>query len=124
MEVIAMTLDAKAAAHLAKLLGMCGSAHAGERSAAALKASEFVRGRGLTWHEVVVTRTPARTAHHNSDNDDWRAMREYCMRHSNRLRPREHQFVVSLGEWRGDLTEKQSKWLDAIVARVRKQTGR
>jgi hypothetical protein len=118
-------LDPQALGRLIKLLGMLGSVHAGERSAAALKASEFVRGRGLTWHEVVTTHNaaPAHAARHNNDHDDWRAMRDYCARHSNRLRSRELEFIVSLDDWRGNLTEKQSKWLDAIVARVRKQAG-
>jgi hypothetical protein len=39
--------------HLAKLLGMLGSNHAGERAAAGLKAHEFIRRLGLTWLEVL-----------------------------------------------------------------------
>ena len=36
-------------ARLVKLLGMLGSAHPGERAAAALKASEWVRDHSTTW---------------------------------------------------------------------------
>jgi hypothetical protein len=38
---------------LAKFLGMLGSAHAGERAAAGLKADKLVREAGLTWHQVI-----------------------------------------------------------------------
>jgi hypothetical protein len=37
---------------LAKLCGMFGSAHAGERAAAAAKADQLVRNLGLTWFDV------------------------------------------------------------------------
>jgi len=38
---------------LAKLLGMCGSHHEGERANAARMASDMVREAGLTWPEVL-----------------------------------------------------------------------
>ncbi len=39
---------------LAKLLGMLGSNQLGERASAAQKADEFVRGKGLTWFDVIL----------------------------------------------------------------------
>lgn len=39
---------------LAKLLGLLGSAHAGERDAAGLAAERLVRGAGLTWRQVLL----------------------------------------------------------------------
>src|SRR5579859_4066473 len=42
-------LDAKTADKLAKLLGMMGSEHAGERAAAAARAEELRRKLGKTW---------------------------------------------------------------------------
>jgi len=39
---------------LAKLCGMLGSSHDGERAAAALKATEFLKAHNLTWHDFVV----------------------------------------------------------------------
>jgi hypothetical protein len=131
-------LDPQALDRLVKLLGMLGSAHAGERSAAGLKANELVRGMGLTWSEVFtrIMSAPAtdsrnngrnggggRHNSHNSGDDDWRTMREFCARHSGRLRPRELEFVIDLGDWRGDLTQKQSAWLTAIFARLKHTTG-
>jgi hypothetical protein len=38
---------------LAAILGMLGSAHAGERAAAALQAETFRRKHGLTWAEML-----------------------------------------------------------------------
>ena len=48
------SLSQNDAARLAKLLGMLGSHHHGERASAALKANEFVRDHGLTWRDVIV----------------------------------------------------------------------
>jgi hypothetical protein len=45
---------------LVKFLGMCGSAHDGERAAAPLKADELVRGLGLQWSDIVATPEPER----------------------------------------------------------------
>jgi hypothetical protein len=42
-------LPTRDAQKLAQILGMLGSAHAGERDAAGLAADKFVRDRGLTW---------------------------------------------------------------------------
>ncbi len=38
---------------LARVLGLLGSPHAGERDAAALAADRLVRGRGLSWSDVL-----------------------------------------------------------------------
>lgn len=43
---------------LAKLLGMCGSAHDGERAAAAKAADDLVRRSGLTWFDVFGAKAP------------------------------------------------------------------
>lgn len=39
--------------HLAAILGMLGSDHAGERAAAALQAEAFRRKHGLTWAQML-----------------------------------------------------------------------
>jgi hypothetical protein len=39
--------------HLARILGMLGSDHAGERAAAALQAEAFRRKHGLTWGNLL-----------------------------------------------------------------------
>ncbi|MGH9553466.1 MAG: hypothetical protein ACRD3W_29055, partial [Terriglobales bacterium] len=39
---------------LIKLLGMLGSAHAGERAAAGLKATELLRSLDMSWEDVIL----------------------------------------------------------------------
>lgn len=46
-------LDAATADRLAKLCGMLGSDHDGERASAAAKADRLVRDAGLTWPEII-----------------------------------------------------------------------
>jgi hypothetical protein len=43
--------------HLAAILGMLGSEHAGERAAAALQAEAFRKRQGLTWIEMMASET-------------------------------------------------------------------
>ena len=51
----AMTrLDSDSAEMLAKLCGMFGSDHVGERAAAAAKANQFLHDLGLTWRALLV----------------------------------------------------------------------
>jgi hypothetical protein len=45
---------------LVKLLGMLGSAYAGERAAAGLKAAELVRSLNMTWHEIILAKSIAK----------------------------------------------------------------
>jgi hypothetical protein len=106
-------LDEKTTKRL-KLLGMCGSSHDGERAAAALKATELVRSLGCTWAYVIGVPT-APSAHRSRD---WRTQVGECLMHEVLLSQRERKFVHDLLRWRGDLTEKQSNWLDAIHERV------
>jgi hypothetical protein len=48
-----MTGDHRALDRLVKMLGMLGSDHAGERAAAALKATQALKDMGWTWEDVV-----------------------------------------------------------------------
>lgn len=47
------TLGDRDRARLARILGMLGSDHAGERAAAGLKAEEFRKKHGLTWAQML-----------------------------------------------------------------------
>ena len=52
---------------LARILGMLGSEHAGERASAALKAEEFRKKHGLTWAEMLAhSRHPGRSHPHGT----------------------------------------------------------
>ena len=46
-------LSAELRTRIAKLLGMCGSAHDGEVLNAARKADALVREHGLTWPSII-----------------------------------------------------------------------
>jgi hypothetical protein len=49
-------LDPYTAARLAKLCGMFGSLHAGERATAAVMADALRRQHGLTWQQIIFER--------------------------------------------------------------------
>jgi hypothetical protein len=100
---------------------MLGSAHDGERAAAGLKAHEFLKRLGLCWADVISLPIADHSGDHQFDDGtvSWRAQREFCLRHSARLTPREFGFLINIGSWRGPLTERQQLWLDSIHARLR-----
>ena len=49
-------LDQRIAEKLARVLGMLGSAHDGERASAAALADKLIRAQGLTWPEIILSR--------------------------------------------------------------------
>jgi hypothetical protein len=112
------TLTADDAQRLAKLLGMLGSDHVGERASAAAKADALVRSRGLRWTDVIVPPAQATTT------SDWQVMAAYCLDRHWLLTPREFDFVQSIMKWRGEPTERQQNWLLDIVTRLHDGGGR
>ena len=115
------TLTPEIAERLAKLLGMLGSDHAGERAAAALKADELVKREGLRWCDVIQPREPVAVeceSYFRSSEHDWRAMVKACMAQAAALSARELQFVRTMVRWRGEPSEKQFEWLESIYARI------
>jgi hypothetical protein len=50
-------LDKQTAARLARICGMFGSNHAGERASAAAMADSMVRQLGMTWPDVISSST-------------------------------------------------------------------
>jgi hypothetical protein len=101
---------------LQKLLLMLSSEQPGEVVSAACAIGRTLQSIGADWHDLVAGLLVGPVS--NSDGADWSAMREYCLRHQDRLRPREVEFLNNIGDWRGDLTEKQFKWLASIHARL------
>jgi hypothetical protein len=96
---------------LAKLLGMLGSAHIGERAAAAAMADQLIREHGLTWSDVLGG-SPSERAPETPPN--WRTQIAEILS-SGRATPWESQFCTRLDrEWTGDLTPKQRQVLDKI----------
>jgi len=110
-------LDPQAADRLAKLCGMFGSAHVGERGAAAAKADALVRSLGLTWFDVITTRFPQKDK--VKAPVIWRRKARFCEQHSEYLNERERAFITSILRYHGELSEKQRAWLSAIHQRLR-----
>jgi hypothetical protein len=115
------------AERLEKLFLMLSSDHPGEVVAAAQAIGRALKADGSDWH-VLASRLKnpdkpkSRKAARDAPPDDWHVMHEFCLdrdhRRDHRLRPREREFIDSIGNWRGDLTEKQYAWLVAIYQRL------
>ena len=99
---------------LAKLLGMLGSAHAGERDAAALAAQRFVRDHGVTWHDVL---RPTPGERKLPELGTWRATVRACLERRGSLRPWEAGFLRDLPKFER-LSVKQRYVLKEIADRV------
>jgi hypothetical protein len=98
---------------LVAMLGMLGSAHAGERDAAGLAATRLLRDRGLTWADIVLPGAPSAPS-----AGDWRQQAAEAARYPGLLTAWERTFLAKIGHF-PRLSEKQQATLAAIVAKVR-----
>jgi hypothetical protein len=108
---------------LAKLLGLLGSAHQGERDAAGLAAHRLVKASGVKWCDVVcIPQTaPAGRSQHATDpfgGGDWRSIAVACGRYPYLLNKWEHEFLSGLPRV-PRLSAKQSATFTGIVTRLR-----
>jgi hypothetical protein len=101
-------------AKLAKLLGLLGSTHAGERDAAALASQRFLEQRGLTWRAVL---EPPAVEHQQPQMGIWRQTCARCLEHRASLRAWEANFLTDLPKFRR-LSTKQRYCLQTIADRV------
>lgn len=107
---------------LVALMGMFGSAHAGERANAASLADRMVRARGLTWNEVVAGqavqpwRPPPPPSHTPAGAS---ADIAFCARHPQELDEWPAKFIASLRHQRRPLSPKQIGKLAEIAATLR-----
>lgn len=107
---------------LARLCGMLGSDHAGERSNAASLATRELQRAGLTWDTLVrracalAPAAPASTRAPRPAEDV--AMLSAVRRHLSRLTPWEATFAENLLAWRGRFTPKQRATLRQVYERV------
>ena len=117
---------------LRQLLLMLSSDQPGEVAAAAAAIGRALKAAGTDWHALangLLAEAPQPGGHRRNDDDrqdasdGWREMHEYCAQRTELLRPREQEFIESLGGWRGRPTEKQFAWLCAIYARLRRQAA-
>ncbi len=111
---MAATISATDRERLAKLLGMLGSDHDGERAAAALAAAKFVRKLGLTWPDVVGLKIVEQRL---PELGTWRQTVADCLAHPGSLRPWKLGFLRDLPKFRR-LSVKQRYCLREIADRV------
>jgi hypothetical protein len=129
-----MPLSPKEKLRLAKLLGMLGSDHSGERDAAGMAAHRLVKVAGLTWDEVVNPpqvgwRRPEPEPDPEPDPFSWASYVSWRKTVSRLLDQRdlltewEIGFLNSIWQ-RSRLTERQSACLNDIVERVETRQAR
>lgn len=107
---------------LAKVAGLLGSDHDGERSAAAFRATALIRDSGLNWSDVIRAAGP-RHGQPDPEPDSaagWRHKLQVIIDNPQHLTPWESEFVLSvLGngrKWKP--SEKQAAVLDRIYRKV------
>jgi hypothetical protein len=102
---------------LAKLLGMLGSAHAGERDAAGLAANRLISQAGLSWRQALM---PPPIEKKLPDLGTWRANVAECLGRPGSLRHWEAGFLRDLPGFRR-ISIKQRYVLKEIADRVLKR---
>jgi hypothetical protein len=113
-------LDPREAERFGKILGLLGSDHHGERAAAALKATEFLQARELSWSEVsemlkhprsnTLPPPAAQTRQHQV------AARQ-CLASNAAWKDHERAFLLTMAMQRRSPTERQRDWLDGLLDR-------
>jgi hypothetical protein len=117
---------------LARVLGMLGSAHAGERDAAALAAEKLRREAGLTWEQVLSCTAPMRpVSDHFSPSPLRPATPEepryfamaigFCLEFARTagFTDWEIRFLHKLNSWTGAISERQQETLRELHSRAR-----
>jgi predicted component of type VI protein secretion system len=112
-------LPATSQTKLAKLLGMLGSDHAGERDAAAVAAHRLVTQAGVTWRQVV---SPPAIEKALPELGTWRQTVAECLAQRGSLRAWEVKFLHDLPGFRR-LSTKQRYCLKEIADRVLKRVA-
>src|SRR5262245_61486024 len=110
------------------MLLMLSSDKSGDVVAAASAISKLLRANNLDWHDLAarIIEPPKREivyVEQPRDDEAWRETLEACQRHANRLRSREREFLMSLEDWVGELTDRQSDWLAGIHNRLQRRYG-
>ncbi len=116
---------------LASICGMLTSSHVGERAAAALKASEFLQSRGLTWREaleqaearIVYLPMPAHPQPEPPPSSKLHETIAQLLQCPDQLTKWEHGFLVSL-RTRRRITPKQAAILARLVDRMNAEAKR
>lgn len=102
---------------LAKLLGMLGSEHEGERASAALMADKLVRERGLTWPQVL--QPLAQSAGALGSGLPHRRDAFECLAVDGIWSEQEADFLLNISRKRREPSPAQAKWLADLLDRAR-----
>ena len=106
---------------LVRICGMLGSAHDGERAAAALLADRFVRDAGLTWEDVIRPAAPPASA--EPAPRDLHDLIARCLARAEAFPLWERDFLCSLARFRR-LSVRQRRVLARLAQRLRDAEGR
>jgi hypothetical protein len=130
-------LTSCAADKLAKVCGLLGSDHDGERSAAALRATAILRDAGWTWRDLVeraLAPAPPRAQAANDDpgpldpdaRDPVLVQRRatWTLRNARRLTDKASAFLHDLARRPRPLSPRQAAWLTALEQSARGARGR
>lgn len=109
-------LDSPTLQRLAKLCGMLGSSHDGERASAAALADRLIREHGLTWPDVIAAK-PAQSV-----GADAHAAIALVLANLDLLNDWERGFIRDIAA-RTSFTEKQLAKLEVVAAKVRAHRG-
>jgi hypothetical protein len=115
--------DVKLAIRISKLLRLLLlTDKPGEAVATAAALNRTLAAAGLSPHDLgdaieaglveVTTLVP-----HDDDGEDWRSIARFCCLHKDEISEKERDFVSNILRYQ-TLTEKQSKWLADIEARL------
>lgn len=107
---------------LVNILGMLGSDHDGERSAAAALASCMMRDKGLTWDALILGsggRQDGAWPGEAGTGSGWRSVLAFCQRHQAALSDWEANFTCDLQDLRTPPTAKQIAKLNQIADTLR-----
>jgi hypothetical protein len=118
------------AAKFGKIIGLLASDFDGERSAAALKATEFLRARQMSWGNVAeamisvpaVRAEPPRAQAYPRPQRTSRRQHQldasFCLVLVGLWKPHERQFLEQMDAQRSVPSEKQLAWLDGLHDRA------
>ncbi len=114
-------LDPSVATKLAKICGLLGSAHDGERSAAAYQATRLLQAHGYSWQDVFAV-APAPALSQPAAHAPQVAEAQWALQFHERLTDRERKFLADIGRCRR-ISAKQAAWLADIVRELRGAGG-
>ena len=114
-------IDQDTRAALAKLIRLLSSPVDGEALGAVYAIRRLLRATKRDIHDLaalVERATPIPPPIDDAELPPWQAIVEVCGNNYRKLSPKERDFIRSLSRWRGEPTERQLVWLQALFERL------